>query len=485
MNVHNMRRITAALAAAVFLLGAACHREVRPPAVAGAFYPADPKALAGMVDGFLAHAEAVPADGELIAIIAPHAGYEFSGGVAGFSFRQVQGKDYDTVIVMGPSHYYAFSGASVYTGDSFATPLGEVDVDKEMARSFIDAKNHVTYDPKAHEKEHSVEVEVPFLQRALKAGFKVVPIVVGDPDPEAMKSLSASVARALGAKGKKTLLVVSTDWSHYHTYDEAVAMDTLGIETLKKLSSFELVSRDMQGRVELCGIYPVAAAIDAADQSGADSVKLFKYANSGDVTGDRSRVVGYAAMGIYRSGRQSRTGLTDPQKARLVKIARDTVTALVTDGRVPDEKVDDPALNAPLGAFVTLRENGELRGCIGSFYSDGPLYETVREMAVSAAVHDSRFTPVTKTELKDIRVEISVLSPMKKVSDVGDIVVGRDGLYIVKGGNSGVLLPQVPAEFGWDRDAFLAQTCIKAGLPPDAWKEGADIYSFTATVFGE
>jgi len=478
-----MKRLSAVFIVLALLTGAGCTKEVRQPAVAGAFYPADPKVLAGMVDNCLAAAPRVEPSGRLLAVVAPHAGYEFSGGVAGYSFKQVQGADYDTVIILGPSHYYGFQGASVYTGDAFRTPLGDVPVDKAMARSFIDLKDKVVYDPKAHEKEHSIEVELPFLQKTLK-GFKVVPVVVGDPYRPAMESLSASIAKVMKG-GKKVLLVVSTDWSHYHDYDTAVRMDTLGIQTVSKLSSFELMGRDERGEVELCGIFPMMLALDVADKLGADTVKLFRYANSGDVTGDRSRVVGYAAMGIYISGNPAASGLDQGQKERLLKVAKETVYGFVKTGKAPDVKIDDQALSVPRGAFVTLKKNGELRGCIGNFYSGEPLYETVRDMAVSASAHDYRFSPVAPGELKDIKVEISVLSPLRKLVSVDDIKVGRDGLYIVKGNNAGVLLPQVPVEFGWDRDTFLAETCRKAGLPPDAWKEGADIYVFTAEVFGE
>jgi AmmeMemoRadiSam system protein A len=300
-----------------------------------------------------------------------------------------------------------------------------------------------------------------------------------------MRSLSDSVVKALSSKDKRTLLVVSTDWSHYHDYATAVRMDREGIGTVSKLSSFELFGRASRGEIELCGIFPMMLALDTANKAGADTVRLFEYKNSGDVTGQMGSVVGYAAMGIYRSGRAASPVLGDKEKSELIRIAKETVDGFVKTGRAPAASDDDPALSVSRGAFVTLKEDGELRGCIGSFFSEGPLSQTVRNMAVEAASRDSRFHPVTKGELARIKVEISVLSPLTRPASVNDIEVGRHGLYIMKGGLSGVLLPQVPVEYGWDRETFLKETCRKAGLPPDAWKEGADIYVFTAEVFGE
>jgi AmmeMemoRadiSam system protein B/AmmeMemoRadiSam system protein A len=479
-----MRRLAAVFVMSFFIIGAACAREVRQPAVAGAFYPADPAALSKAVEGYMSQAQKIQPEGVLVALVAPHAGYEFSGGVAAWSFAQVSGSSYDTVIVIGPTHRFGFKGASVYTGDFFATPLGEIPVDKAMAMSFLDAKSDIVYEPRAHEKEHSLEVEMPFLQKALK-GFKVVPIVVGDPTQKSMERLSVSIARALEDKGKKALLVVSTDWSHYHDYGTAVKMDWLGIQTVSKLSSFELYGRAERGETELCGIYPMMLALDVANRLGADTARLYRYANSGDVTGDKRSVVGYAAMGIYRTGRAPAPLLSEPQKERLLKVARETVESYVRTKNAPRPAVSDPALSVPRGAFVTLKEDSRLRGCIGDFFSSEPLYETVRDMAIEACSHDGRFMPVTADELPRIQYEISVISPLRRVSGVEDIKVGRDGLYIIKGGRAGVLLPQVPVEQRWDRVTFLAETCIKAGLPPDAWKEGADIYVFTAEAFGE
>ncbi len=177
--------------------------------------------------------------------------------------------------------------------------------------------------------------------------------------------------------------------------------------------------------------------------------------------------------------------LSEEDKKALLGMARATIESYVRDGRVPDFDVTAAALLEKRGAFVTLHKNGRLRGCIGLFACDKPLYRTVIDMAVAAATQDPRFPPVSPGELDSLRIEISVLSPMKKVEDVGEIEVGRHGIYIVKGGSRGVLLPQVAVEHGFDREEFLDQTCLKAGLPPGCWRQCADIYIFEAEVFSE
>jgi MEMO1 family protein len=479
-----MKRFALFLAFLLLLPAIGCSKEVRKPAVAGQFYPADPAKLREVVDGFVSASPKVDEKGQLLILFVPHAGYAFSGAVAGMGFKQLEGSGIRTVIMAGPSHYYGFRGASVSTVDSYATPLGDEPVDKRLARSLLDPKDLVVDDPKAHQKEHSLEVEVPFLQRVLPDA-KVVPIVVGSPDKPMLDSLSAAIADRIEKDKGKTIMLVSSDWSHYHDYDTAVKMDSLGIETVKDLSSFELMARSQEGKIELCGIYPAMLAMDVAGRLGADSVKVFSYANSGDVTGDRSRVVGYAAIGIYRAGATKAPGLTESERKELLTIARNTLTDFVKTGKAPLANPVENGLNMRRGAFVTLKENGELRGCIGDFFSDSTLAETVRDMAINAAARDYRFTPVRPDELGKIKVEVSVLSPLRKISSVDEIKVGRDGLYIVKGLYRGVLLPQVPVEQGWDRNTFLEQTCRKAGLLPDAWKQGADLYTFTAEVFGE
>jgi AmmeMemoRadiSam system protein A len=301
-------------------------------------------------------------------------------------------------------------------------------------------------------------------------------------------------------------VVASSDLSHYHGYAEANQLDAVAVRSIAALDSLALEKDVRAGRCEACGILPVLITMEYARRMGARRGVLLKQANSGDTAGPKNQVVGYAALAFYAeaAGGAGKTGadakkaggshevkapggghLDAKARAELLGIARRAIEGAVREGRPPEPKTDNPALQTPQGAFVTITIGGQLRGCIGTFREDQALYRAVSQMAVSAALQDPRFPRLSAAELPKIHLEISALTPMQPVTDVGSIEIGRHGLYITKGFNSGVLLPQVATEYGWDRTTFLEQTCRKAGLQKDAWKEGAKILSFEAEVFGE
>jgi len=451
--------------------------KIKEPNVSGKFYPSDKTALASLVDGFLNRVDISPASGRLLALISPHAGYIYSGQVAAHSYARLKGKDIETVIIIGPSHYSAFKGVSVYTEGKWKTPLGTVDIDTRIARSLISDERDVRYLPEVFEREHSVEVQIPFLQRVLD-DFRIVPVLIGRPTKESYDYLTQRLTELI-LKNKKIMIIASTDLSHYHDYDTAVKMDRLTIDAVLRLDTKGLRELLSKGEAEMCGAYPVLYTLRAVKDAGATRGVLFKYANSGDVTGQKQSVVGYAAIGLY-----SDTGLSLLEKKKLLDLARETIFMYVKEGKIPEPEIKDRNLLVERATFVTIKKHGILRGCIGEIVPRLPLYKSVIKNAVFACSRDPRFRPVSKDELDDLEIEISILSPMKKVKNVKDIKIGRDGLYIVKDGRSGLLLPQVPLEFGWDRDEFLRQVCMKAGLPPDAWRD-AELYSFTAEVFSE
>jgi AmmeMemoRadiSam system protein B/AmmeMemoRadiSam system protein A len=478
---------------------------VRPPAVAGTFYPGDAAELAADVDRYLASARVPTIEGDIVGIIAPHAGYVYSGGVAAHAYACLAGRSYDTVIVVAPSHRFGFRGASVYGGDGYRTPLGTVPVDRELADAVRDEAKGFRYEPRADAAEHSLEVQVPFLQRTLGT-FSIVPIIMGDQDEATVRSLAGQIAQAVRAReGKKrVLLVASSDLSHYHPYDQAVALDSIVERDVNSFDPESLLASIEGGECEACGAGPMAAVMMAARALGADRASVVKYANSGDVTGDRSQVVGYMAAVLSKPKRprgegdagsggasggsdlKPYQGLNDGEKRALLRLARASIEAALGGAREPQPGDVTDALATPCGAFVTLSEDGGLRGCIGMTRASKPLWRTVSEMAVEAALHDPRFSPVSEDELSGIDIEISVLSPLTQVGDVSEIEVGRDGLVIQDGFRSGLLLPQVATEYGWGLTTFLEHTCLKAGLPPDTWRrEGVTILKFTAEVFGE
>ncbi len=476
--------------------------EIREPAVAGAFYPGTESALRKNVEQLLSQAKPPVFKGKVIGLISPHAGYIYSGLVAAHGYKLIKGTRFDDVIIVAPSHHAYFKGSSIYFKGPYRTPLGLVDVDRALCKAIVDFDESIIYYPQAHFREHSLEVQLPFLQIALDS-LRIVPIVMGDQAFDNCVRLAEAIAS--NVKDRNVLLVASSDLSHYHNYDEAVSLDNIVIDHVSRYD-YEGLAKDLERRVcEACGGGPIITVMIAAQKLGATKSVILKYANSGDVTGDRSTVVGYLSAALIsekkgdtKSEKSTETkgesrsstvgvdlGLGDAEKIELLKIARLSIEAKVKGKPIPEFHTDLPLLKAKMGAFVTLTKNGQLRGCIGNIRGTMPLYQTVSQMAIAAATEDPRFPPVRADELKDITIEISVLTPFKRLTDPEEIQIGRDGLYIEKGHHHGLLLPQVATEYGWDREEFLKHTCLKAGLPPDAWKEGSTLYSFSAQVFNE
>ncbi|NQV04173.1 MAG: AmmeMemoRadiSam system protein B [Candidatus Omnitrophica bacterium] len=479
------------LALLLFLISctSSSSEEVRKAAVGGAFYPGDKDELAQGVDEFLGNVKKSGIKGDIRAIIVPHAGHVYSGQVAAYAFKEVSEEPFKRIIIISPSHYTRFDGISVYNKGLFETPLGLIRVDKALANKIMKKSKRFIFYPESHEKEHAIEVELPFLQRIYK-DFTIVPITMGNPVLDDAQVLQDALYDVMD---EDTLLVISVDLSHYHPYDEAVQLDTRGISSIESLDAELFLQRLKNGDTEIDAPIAVLATIMLANRFDARA-KLLKYANSGDVTGDRSRVVGYASMVIYIPRDLKKKGemamkdeyLNKEEKQKLLEIAKASIIETVTGEKQDEVKVTEERLNENCGAFVTIKKHGQLRGCIGYIIAVKPLYETVRNVAASAAIKDTRFRPMTEDELKDMELEISALTPLKRITDPSEIEVGKHGIYMKQGFYSGLLLPQVATEYGWDRETFLQNTCRKAGLPKDAWKdESTEIYIFSAEVFSE
>jgi AmmeMemoRadiSam system protein B/AmmeMemoRadiSam system protein A len=471
--------------------------KVREAGVAGGFYPADPKELAAMIDEMLAHASPPTIKEPILAVVAPHAGYQYSGPVAAYTYASLKGRKFSRVVVIAPSHYEAFDFTSVYEGDAYQTPLGTVQVDKVFARQLAKMSSTMRLSSQGHDAtsagaEHAIEVQLPWLQRVL-GNFELVPVVMGDQSYESSRALGVALEKLIksDSKGSETLVLASSDLSHYHPYDEAVTIDHKTLNALVAWDYFSM-SRNFQSRIwEACGGAPIVAAMIYAERMGANRAMVLKYANSGDVTGDRSRVVGYSADVFVKApaGAAAETpfSLSEPEKSELLALARKSVEYMVQKQNPYEPPASaSAALNQERGAFTTLKKAGALRGCIGYTSAVKPLYMTVRDTATLAAMRDPRFEPVEASELPLLDYEISVLSPLRRVTDIQQIKVGEHGLLMKDGDSEGLLLPQVPVEQKWDRQTFLEQTCAKAGMSSGCWKqEDTDIFSFTAVVFGE
>ena len=467
--------------------------KVRLAGVAGSFYPADPKALSATIDEMLARATPPPIIAPILAVVAPHAGYQYSGPVAAYTYAALKGRKFSRVVVIAPSHYEAFDFTSVYEGDAYATPLGTVQVDKAFARQLVKMSPTMQLSSQGHDPtpagaEHAIEVQLPWLQRVL-GEFELVPIVMGDQSYENSRALGVALAKLI--QGGDTLIVASSDLSHYHPYDEAVKIDRKTLNALEQWDYLSM-SRNFGTRTwEACGGAPIVSAMIAAERMGANQAQVLKYANSGDTSGDRSRVVGYSADVFVKAPNAKAAelpfSLNDSDKQELLTLARKSVEQAVGEKQQYEPgPSSSEALNQDRGAFVTLLESGELRGCIGYTSATKPLYLTVRDTATLAALRDPRFRPVSAQELPRLQYEISVLSPLRRVVDVQQIKVGQDGLLMKNDQYEGLLLPQVPVEQKWDRQKFLEETCAKAGMRATCWQNAdTDIFMFTAVVFGE
>ncbi|HOW85992.1 MAG TPA: AmmeMemoRadiSam system protein B [Candidatus Aminicenantes bacterium] len=470
------------LAALLVLAPAALGQGLRPAAFAGQFYPGDPARLAADVDAYLAAAapSGPPAAGCVLGLVAPHAGYMYSGRTAAAAYAVVRGLAIDTVVVIGPSHRYAFEGASIWPNGGFETPLGTARVDADLARAIARASGF-RFRPEAFAEEHSVEVQLPFIQRALP-GAAVVPIVMGAQTRATIRSLAAALTKA--CRGRKVLVVASTDLSHYLPEKKARAADAATAALIEGLETETLIRRTEAGENIMCGGGGVAALLLYAARAGRAEARVLARTDSASFGGP---VVGYlaAAVRVREDADPDGLALTAGEKAELLKMARAALTAFLERGATIDDRSGLEKLRTPRGAFVTLTEAGDLRGCIGFIEPVMPLGQAVIRCAIYAATEDPRFPPVSAAELGRLRIEISVLTPAREIGQPGLVQVGRHGLIVERDGRKGVLLPQVPVENGWDRETFLAQGSLKAGLPADAWKRGAKLSVFEAIVFRE
>ncbi|MDH7515880.1 MAG: AmmeMemoRadiSam system protein B [Bacteroidota bacterium] len=482
-----------------FLLSSCTAQETkvdRPPAVAGAFYPAGKADLEKTVDALLASWRNVVPSRGLRALIVPHAGYVYSGEVAARGYMEIDGEaEWDNVFVLSPSHHVGFEGASVYTRGDYLTPLGPVAVNREIATAIVRRGVVFTDRVDAHEQEHAVEVQLPFLQRRLGKPFRIVPIVIGAGGAETYRRIADALRPYFT---DRNLFVVSTDFSHYPSYEEACRLDR---ETVRAICSkkpdelIALVSRSERSPVpnlatRLCGWPAVLTLMEMTKGDENVAYDTLMYRNSGDTpAGDKSRVVGYWALAVraLSKGTGETFRLTEQERAALLTAARNALRTSIageTVERMP-EHAWTGATRTPCGAFVTLRKHGALRGCIGNFSAEAPLYRTVEQMAIAAATQDPRFQRVRPDELEDIDIEISVLTPLRRIRSIDEFVLGKHGIYIRKDGHSGTFLPQVAAETGWSVEEFLGHCARdKAGIGWDGWKD-AELYVYEALVFGE
>jgi len=462
----------------LFFVSTSWPQGLRKAQLAGSWYPKDPVALSQLIDYFLQNVQTPPfSSRDIPVIIVPHAGYAYSGQVAACAYKLIQNKNYESVVILSPSHRFGFEGCSIYPKGGYETPFGIAEVDAFLAAE-ISRASGFGYIAQAHQSEHAVEIQVPFVQRTLPQA-KIVPIVMGAPKKKTIMRLAEGLKQALA--GKKALVIASTDLSHFLTKEDANQRDKKTIALIQDFNTDELIRKCERGENIMCGGGPVVAALlYGKDKTG---VEILRYSDSSQVSQDESSVVGYLAAALVAKPAPKEFHLSKQEKKELLRLAYSTVKMYVRENKVPEYKPESTNLLQKCGAFVTLLKRGQLRGCIGFIEPFLPLHQAVIQASVYAACRDSRFLPVTPDELDDLTVEVSVLSPLRKIVDPNTVMVGKHGLVIEKDGKKGLLLPQVAVEHNWTRESFLERACLKAGLPKNAWRSGAEIYVFEAIVF--
>ena len=476
------------------------------------FYTNNAKELSKEVDSYLRLHSGSHIYNNVAALIVPHAGYYYSGNVAASAYMTLDPeKKYKRIFMLGPSHYEWLDGASVNTeADYYSTPLGKVKVDHEMALKLTEHDGVFSYRPEAHDREHCLDVQLPFLQRffTLHSSLSsnevppIVPIVISTNNYAKLKRI-AEVLKPYFTD--ENLFIVSSDFSHYPSYEDACEVDTRtgkAIETgdvEQFIATIEANARSGMRNLatSACGEFAIITLMLMLDSHY--EVKHLMYQNSGDIDNhDHSRVVGYHSFAILRSlpltkdreGTNEEFSLSEEEKLMLKDIALQSIkdaldsssfTPSPTRGR--QSVAFDSSLNKKCGAFVSLHQQGRLRGCIGHFGEDYPLHEIVSKMARAAAFDDPRFMPVRREELDDIEIEISVLTPMRRIQSLDEFELHRHGIYIRKGYRSGTFLPQVADEVNWTKEEFVGHCSQdKAGLGWNGWRD-AELYVYEAIVF--
>ena len=501
---------------------ASAAERIRPSPIAGSWYPGTKAGLQKALDGYLRGAS-LPEDlavssEKLVALILPHAGYTYSGPVAAKGAKLIAKGRYDRVILIGPTHRGYYQGASVPTFTHYETPLGRVELDRAVCDALL-AKKGFQSEDRLDAQEHSIEILLPWIQDRLGA-FKFVPVMVGDIDAAGAARLADAIRPFVDSR---TLLVASSDFVHYGAQFQYTTRepDVKGFITRIDLGAVPFIEKgDPDGFLDycqktgatICGHNPIAVLLNVLGKE-VKAVRV-AYARSGDEEGNYTQSVSYMSVAFFANGAasskpaskkvpeeraESRSALkndaseklTDYEKKVILSLARQTLEQAAKDGsqiQVPKHLPDNiPHLLEKRGVFVTLQKKGQLRGCIGYIQTRVALIEGVRDNAFNAAMRDNRFSPVRSAEAKDIDIEISVLTPMKRVSNYKEIEVGKHGVVVRSGYNQGVFLPQVAPEQGWNREQMLEALCLhKAGLGADAYKDPqTELWVFEAEVFGE
>jgi MEMO1 family protein len=471
----------------------------RKPYAAGRFYPADKQTLTNDINKFFAACSKTPESWNVRAIICPHAGYMFSGKIAAEAFHTIPQKSvYKNIFIIGSSHVMSFDGASVYNEGDFITPLGVAKVNRELADRIKNENKVFDFPVTAHIQEHSLEVQIPFIQSYFRETPMIVPVIIGTNSKETVKKIAAALKPYFT---EDNLFVISSDFSHYPSYADARKTDSITAIAISSGAPETFLSALKENSDEyipglatsMCGWTSGLTLLYLIGSDKELNIKHIDYCNSGDSPyGNKNEVVGYHAFSVLSKHNRTENSpagaadvvITRYEKKQLFSIAENSIRHMLYDRKkiTIDEKEMTGNLSKQMGAFVTIKIDGSLRGCIGRFVSTDPLYVAVRESAISSAFDDPRFQPLSKEELDRIQIEITVLGPLRRIKDTSEIVLGKHGIYIKKGNHSGTMLPQVATENKWSLEEFLGYTSReKAGLGWTGWKD-AELYVYDGIV---
>ena len=431
---------------------------IRNPYVAGYFYPGSASEINAMMAKFID--KDAPKD-DAVGLLMPHAGYQYSGAVAGAALSRISFKD--TFIIMGPTHTGLGEPFSVMVEGTWRTPLGDVEVDSELARRIVAISEYAVADDRAHLEEHAVEVQVPFLQY-INPHVRIVPMILAGAPSEIYKEIGHSIARAIKELKREAVILASGDMTHREPQAAAAEKDMKAVEAMIALDEDELTERYKKYRISMCAHGPVVTLIAAGKELGVTGAELVKYQTSGDILGDYSEVVGYAGV-IFKKG-----GMHP-----LAALARETVETYVRDGKTPPLPDNPtPEMREKAGVFVSIHKLGNLRGCIGTFE---PQQENVAgeiiANAVSSATRDPRFPPIAPDELKDLNYSVDVLTKPEPVEDESHLDPKKYGVIVEAGWKRGLLLPDLE---GVDTAENQIDICRrKGGISPD---EPVQLYRF-------
>ena len=459
--------------------------QTREMAVSGVFYPSDKETLSSSLSEILQNAKQFPQK-NIRAIIVPHAGYIFSSDIASTAYASLH-KKYKNIFILGSSHHASFDGASIYTKGNYKTPLGDVQINQTIVSMLMKNKRIFAYHPQAHKQEHTIEVQLPFLQTIYGNDLRIVPILIGTSNTKTIEAISNALRPYFN---DANLFVISSDLSHFPSYEDANRIDKITLNAIERAKPLEFIQTLMKNEnshtkelaTSACGWSSILTLMYLT-QNDNYKYELLAYKNSGDTEyGDKKSVVGYSALRVYKENQKF--FLNEQEKKELLDIAKLTLYEVTLGNTKPliDEKAISSKLKQNLGAFVTLNKNNRLRGCIGTFEPNEPLYKVVVDMTIAAAQMDNRFTKVTADELKNIEIEISVLTPRERIHSLNEIVLGKHGIFLQKGAKSGTFLPQVATDMHWSVEEFVGYCAKdKAHIGYNGYKD-AKLYIFETLI---